>query len=362
MSTTKFKKEVRVAVVSNYYQDFLDSHYYSNAELEKQSYEVQVASLISSGFGDSDIYSSLFDKAGLKSIDLIPNCRPLQIAWQKENPKYSSVPWGSVWVYQALEFGVSILYLHDMNLARETHLSLLRSLGIAVICQIASPIPQHVDVRMIDGFVTSFPHFVDIFTSSGKPVLYSPLAFDGRKALMSVTPFEMRSHEILFVGGIGKHHSNFLPILDRLCERFPVTVYGYTDGSINEYTNIRASYKGMVWGNQMYRALGDTKISLNRHSLASSHYANNLRLFESMGMGALLLTDKKVNNSYFFSAGNEALEYVGDNIFDIVEWSMNNQSAAASIAERGRIRCLTEHQFVHRSSSLVDFLLALLRS
>ena len=68
---------------------------------------------------------------------------------------------------------------------------------------------------------------------------------------------------------------------------------------------IRQCYEaGQAWGRQMYQVLLRSKIVLNHHGDIAP-YANNLRLFEATGMGALLLTDWKENLEEMFEPGKE---------------------------------------------------------
>ena len=59
----------------------------------------------------------------------------------------------------------------------------------------------------------------------------------------------------------------------------------------------------------MYRVLSRSKIALNRHSDVAEDYANNMRLYESTGVGALLITDAKRNLTDLFEPDEEVVTY-----------------------------------------------------
>ena len=59
----------------------------------------------------------------------------------------------------------------------------------------------------------------------------------------------------------------------------------------------------------MYKILGRSRISFNRHINVSENYANNMRLYEATGMGSLLLTDKKDNLNKLFEIDREIVTY-----------------------------------------------------
>ena len=55
----------------------------------------------------------------------------------------------------------------------------------------------------------------------------------------------------------------------------------------------------------------DARISLNRHIDVAEGYANNMRLYEATGVGALLLTDAAPNLGELFEPGRRSSTYDG---------------------------------------------------
>ena len=76
-----------------------------------------------------------------------------------------------------------------------------------------------------------------------------------------------------------------------------------------EGSPIRARHHGEVWGLDMYRALARSRITLNRHIDVAENNANNMRLYEATGVGALLITDRKDNLGELFEVGREVVAY-----------------------------------------------------
>jgi len=336
-----------ITIVAQYYEQFLRSHYKKFEGLESESYTKQLSSLLESGFGDSDIYSNGFKNLGFRTSDVIANCIQLQNAWRSENTKYSGVSTLDLWLAQVIEFGARYVYFHDIGLVTKRSAAILKSRNIKLICQIASPIPRHVPLDQIDLFVTSFPHFHKYFEQNGLKSLYVPLAFDGRRA-MSYKPYKQRQYRISFIGGLTTNHSNFLPQLEKIAERYSIAVFGYVDDAISFYPNLRASYQGEAWGREMYEILGDSQITINRHHAAAGDCANNLRMYEATGMGAMLVTDDKRNLSQFFHPGLEVVTYANqEQLLEVLKSAVNDPSKSEEIAERGRVRCLSSHQFSH---------------
>jgi spore maturation protein CgeB len=96
----------------------------------------------------------------------------------------------------------------------------------------------------------------------------------------------------------------------------------------------------------MYEVLFRSRATLNRHISISGEYANNMRLFEATGAGALLITDQKRNLSQYFNIGEEVLSYsTTDEAADIARWAESNPDKAAQIAAQGQRRTLNEHTY-----------------
>ena len=107
----------------------------------------------------------------------------------------------------------------------------------------------------------------------------------------------------------------------------------------------------------MLRILARAKIVLNRHIDVAEENANNMRLFEATGMGALLLTEEKQNLSELFIPDLEVITYRDvDEIVSRVGEYLGDETAAARVAEAGQRRTLGEHSYLHRMRELVPIL------
>ena len=93
----------------------------------------------------------------------------------------------------------------------------------------------------------------------------------------------------------------------------------------------------------MYDILRRSKITFNRHKIKTN--ANNMRMFESTGMGSLLITDKKDNLNDLFHENSEVISYNGgrcvrkNNIFS------QHTHEAGEIANCGRLKTHNEHSY-----------------
>ena len=121
-----------------------------------------------------------------------------------------------------------------------------------------------------------------------------------------------RPVDILFVGGYSRHHVRRAGILDAVARLAPgVKVRYHLDlgrltklaelpllgryGSLASHRRspeVRAITAPPIFGRDLYRALGDSKIVLNAAIDMAGDERGNIRCFEALGCGALLVSDK----------------------------------------------------------------------
>ena len=107
----------------------------------------------------------------------------------------------------------------------------------------------------------------------------------------------------------------------------------------------------------MYRALARSRITLNRHINVAENNANNMRLYEATGVGAMLLTDRKDNLQDLFEIGREVVAYSSkEEAAELVRYYLEHPQEAEQIAKAGQARTLREHTYAHRMQELVPIL------
>jgi spore maturation protein CgeB len=369
---------MRIALVDTYYRRFLAKHYADHPSLESESYEEQRKSLIGARFGTSDFYSKHLNELGCEAVDLIANCAPLQSAWSNENGLGSSslsfpiphrfyrVPvvgsalaalpgFLSVVLAQIRSLKPDILYCHDLSFFPKRILKALKPHVRLIVGQIAYVLPPRNFVDGYDLILTSFPHFVSKLKAAGISSEYFKLGFDPRLA----DAFEgvSRDIDVSFVGAVGRSHKNAVPLLERLCGETPIRIYGYGVEDLPANSPILTRYENEAWGLDMYRILARSKITLNRHISVAENYANNMRLYEATGMGALLLTDQKDNLKDIFEPGREVETYADpkEAVAKVIAL-LRDPDRLARIAAAGRARTLREHTYQARMKELLEIL------
>jgi spore maturation protein CgeB len=112
----------------------------------------------------------------------------------------------------------------------------------------------------------------------------------------------------------------------------------------------------------MYRVLARSRITVNRHIGIAENYANNMRLYEATGMGALLLTEDKDNLRDIFEPGREVETYSDpDQLVEKIN-TLLRSNRLQEIAAAGQARTLREHSYKERMNELLAILTGYLRA
>jgi len=141
-----------------------------------------------------------------------------------------------------------------------------------------------------------------------------------------------------------------------------MTFYGYGADGLDRNSPIRPRHQGEAWSLGMYTALARSRITVNVHIDAAENNANNMRLYEATGCGALLVTDEKANLAELFEPEREVVTYRSpQEAVEKIRYYMDHPQEASAIALAGQARTLREHTYRHRMDELVDILTPYLR-
>jgi hypothetical protein len=366
---------VRIAVVDTYYPAFVAEHYRRRPKLREAGYDEQLSALMGRCFGTSDAYSSYLTELGHEAVDLAVSCFELQAAWAREQGRRSlrrlagSLPTRvgvaaqarflhEVANAQIAQLDPEVVYLQDLWFFRREELDAFRAEGRLVVGQIASRPPGPELLAGFDLITTSFPHFVDRFRAAGIDSEYFKIGFYERvldrlrETGTDPSPATDRPHAVSFIGGLDPAvHGSGVALLERLSARIPIDVWGYgAHGS-------KVPNHGEAWGLDMYRVLSTSRISLNRHIDVAEGHANNMRMFETTGVGALLFTEEAPNLADLFDPGEEVVTYVNeDDLVEKIQHYLKHDDERAEVAAAGQRRTLSEHTYRRRMSELAGML------
>ncbi len=362
--------------VDSYYKSFLTSFYNSFPESTGWSYEKDKKILFSKKFGTSDFFSYNLNKLGHDAQDIIVNDEILQKKWANENKiifqktslisKIQSLPYiyrfigKPSWIQeialaQIKEYKPDIVYIQDLSILDTKTLKAVKRNCRLLVGQIASPPPPKKYLKCFDLIITSFPHFVKKFRDMGIKSEYQKLAFEPR--ILDRIHKQERIYDISFVGSFTPYHFEGTKILEEIARHVPIHVWGQGLSFLSPFSPLRRNYHGEAWGLNMYRALAQSKIIINRHIGISGGYANNMRLYEATGMGALLITDYKKNLNDLFKVGKEILEYKNTkDLINKINYYLKYDIKREKIAEAGQKRTLKDHTYRVRMRQLIGIL------
>lgn len=373
---------LRVLVVDTYYPAFQEALYSAHLGLSEAPYETQLGSLIAAHFGTSGAYSRELRALGHEAEDVIVNCLPLQRRWaiergsqrmlragQKLAPDRAAQRFGEPLLHavahqQVADFEPDVVYLQDLWFFTPAELARLRDDGRLVVGQIASAPPPDRTMREYDLVTTSFPHFVERFRGLGIDSEYLRIAFDPevldrlRDRGIDSAADSQRRFAVSFVGGLSPGvHGDRVSLFEELARAVTVDAWGYGAEQLDRGSPLLEHFHGESWGLDMYGVLAESKIVVNRHIESAEGNANNMRLFEATGAGALLVTDAAANLSEMFEPGREVVTYDGleDLVAKVRHFSERDEERIA-IARAGQARTLAQHTYGVRIPELAAML------
>lgn len=339
--------------VSNYYPAFLRTVYENNPGLSDLPFAEQRDQILATAFGDSDFYSSGLRALGWATEEIIANAPSLQAKWAQEQALRLE---GTALLQRQIQMlSPDVVYFQDLSLATREFLDAVRPCVRLIVGQIASPPPAVTHWAGLDLLISSFPHFVDRFRAAGGVAYYQPLAFEPRIArAVADTP---RVHPLTFVGGISAAHAAGNSFLAQIAAELPLEVWGYGAGNLQPGSPLALAHRGEAWGWTMFRRLAASRITLNRHIDVAENHANNMRLFEATGCGALLVTDHKDNLCELFEPGREVVSYRSPGeCIELVRHYLAHPEEAEAIAAAGQRRTLEQHTYGRRMKATAEWL------
>jgi spore maturation protein CgeB len=384
---------MRILILNADYPRFLRA-LYRESNLYGASYAAQMQARNDSLFGVADFYSRNFQAVGHEAAEVHVNNRWLQYAWARENGlaidepekdahesaqtrfmrtldplkpllsplvrplrRYRFPEWeAKVLAAQIEAFRPDVILNQDMEYVRSPVLLPHRRPGRLIVGQIAAPRPQGEDYRVYDLVISSLPNFVEWFAGRGVRARYNQLAFEP-SALDRIGPQPERDIPLSFVGSLSPDHAGRVAWLEDVARNAPLKVWGNGIERLPRSSPLHAIYQGEAWGRGMYDVLRRSRITLNYHIDIAEGWANNMRLYEATGSGAMLLTDRQRNLNDIYADGSEVATYssVEECIAQIRHY-LANDSARAMIAEAGQHRAVTRNNYRARTAEIVAHL------
>jgi len=365
---------MKILFAQSNYPVFLKGFYSKHSNWEKLSYEKIIKLWGRELFGNSNFYSSNFKKLHWQAWDVLIDDFNSQSLWAKEHkvkidslkdkllkklpfPVKTRIGAIDTWIFKVLQAQVKyykpdIVYFHHLGLLTRNQINEIKKHTRLIAGQIASPLPTNKEsLREFDIIISSFPHYVRMFNSWGIKSEYVKLCAE--KTIPKKIGGHKRIYNISYVGAFTPHHSRGNKALEELAKNIEVNYWGYGENYLLPTSPIKKYFHGQAWGKDMYKIFAKSKIVVNRHINVAKDYANNLRMFETTLMGALLITDHKKNMNKFFRAGKEVVTYKSpEDLVRKVKYYLAHPKEARKIAEAGQKKTLRNHTYDVRMKEL----------
>ena len=398
---------MRLLKLGIYYQTYLHDFYAARRELKTQPYSVQHRALIDDCFGSSDFLSAALSELNYETLDIIANAEFLQKSWASENNfKFNESGWlFEIAAEQIKKFRPDVLLVADYttftadflkNIRREcpsirlvlgwcgapyNDPSVFRQWDIALSC-----IPEMVADFRAEGIRSHHvnhafaPRILNRLNLKSKPsvdfefvgsiVKQSSFHIERERLLLELvkeTNLQIRSeikrptlrqrrkllarrgaHNVVNAArksGVPEQLLKTLPLVQKVARwQSPPVLEQFIDKRIAHRT------RPPLFGIEMFQQLRNARVVFNNHIDISPVSASNMRLFETTGVGACLLTDWKENLSDLFEPDKEVLTYrTAEECVEKVNYILEHEAERRSIAAAGQRRTLREHNFEKRA-------------
>ncbi len=399
--------------ITSFYRNFLREYYRENPRVTALSYEDQFSHLMSQQYGYSDYFARRFRESGVRAYEIIYNAEPMQKAWAVEN---GSLKEGTALLIDQLKvLKPEVVMFQDSTGFTAEFIRKIREevKSVKLITGLyCSPFTSETlrSYREYDFLLCCSPRFVDLIRQEGgKPYLFYH-SFEPRVAEQRQPAAKI--YDLMFVGSFVTQkdfHSGRLAFLEGLlAEGLPVSIVGdirqdsalqlfpkqavYVTAKflktlgfnrllgkmplfkkfllLNEMpvktdvSGLMLSHlvSGPVFGRKMYDYISGSRIGLNVHAGVAGDYAANIRMFETTGVGSLLLTDHKKNIADLFEPGEEIVVY--DSVEDCagkIRWLLSHEKELMDIARKGQQRTLRDHTVAKRVDYLNGIITGLLQ-
>ncbi|OGY18510.1 MAG: hypothetical protein A2900_03380 [Candidatus Chisholmbacteria bacterium RIFCSPLOWO2_01_FULL_50_28] len=364
---------MKIITVHTYYKPFLDS-FYGRRDDRRLDYGKTRNALLKRQFGIGDAYSYNLRRMGHDAIDLIMNDTVLIRLWLRRNWEsdllkiadrlpnflYRKVITRTNWLKYGLPMVAEEVRLQkpDIVLVRNVKLfppewirKIKQATRIGVVGQIAYSFDKFAWLREYDLVISSLPNLVRYMEKRGIRARYMAHAF--YKRILKKVKKQKKQHAVVFVGGFTTAHLDEIRVMEEIVRKVPMKIWGYGVKKLLPSTSpLMKYYQGEAWGLRMFNIYHNAKIVFNRHgdvAPVKKIYANNHRLFEATGAGAMLLTDAKDNLKEFFRVGREAVTYKdADDAVRKINYFLSHEGERKKIAKAGQIRTLKDHTYERR--------------
>lgn len=354
---------MRILQIISFYDHYLRQIYRRVPDLSTRTYAEQLEYLLDDGFSSGHLLVRQLRELGVKAELLIPNALSLQAAWAQErglSPATRTQP-EEILKAQIGWFQPDVIYCQDPYVYGASLLTAACKRCPRILGWWARP---HTDPPNLAGY--------DAVLTSDTACCERVLAWGARHAVHFAPGFpewvadavsgQSETEDLVFCGSIGANHRNRAATLISVARlmrsaRPGVRLRYYTDWPVDLPCppDIASLLSPPVWGMEMFKALRRARLVVNVHADISADLYANMRTFEALGTGTLLLTEDSPYLQAIFQPSKELEVYSGPG--DLVGKALNLLDAPERrrmIAHAGQERCLREHGMRRRAQEFIE--------
>lgn len=279
--------------------------------------------------------------------------RTLQKYWAQENGMSLSSTLEDILIAQIEHHRTDVLYNIDPVRYASAFVRKLPGCVKKTVCWRAAP-SGDADLSAYGAVVGNFPSILEDWRSKGCHVASFFPAVD---PVMDQYGRGERPIDVLFVGGYSRHHSRRAKILERVADlaatrnvvfcldasrltRLAESPLGFLPPlkKHRRPSAISRIAKAPVFGRQLYELIGQSKIVLNGAIDMAGEDRGNMRCFEAMGCGALLVSDAGRYPDGMEPDATIKVYNSPEQAVALIEERLSNSGAASAMASLGRER------------------------
>ena len=283
----------------------------------------------------------------------------LQRQWAKENGMHGKPTLAAILLAQIEHNRTEVFYNMDPMRYGSDFVRRLPGCVRKSIAWRAAPSPG-ADFEAYDLIVCNFPSILESYRARGWNAQYFSPAHD--PVMDKYASNSDRPIDVLFVGGYSRHHRRRAEVLEavaglsgqcrvemyldrsrmtKLCEVLPAWLPFLTQH--RRPSAIRAASRQPVFGRDLYRLLSQSKIVLNGAVDMAGPDRGNMRCWEAMGCGALLVSDSG-NYPSGMVAGQSMMNYLhASDAVKVISHALSQPNQLKAVATGGYDAVHTEY-------------------
>lgn len=358
--------------------------YRSNQELKQLSYTEHFDYLKNLVPVHLNHFAEEMRDLGFDCSEVVYDLELLQKSWANENGvTYGWHSWKIDILMEQINFyRPGIIYLQNLEPVPFWFLKRIKKIFpfVKKVVAFKGNLPNRIhELRGVDYVFAGHPDILNDCLNNGIPTELFYHCFD-EKILPILANWEVNrkieKNTFTFVGysgfaGYGHSHNERYRLLKKLLENSDLKIWSNEQSTIpNSFLPSDAkplsdefpeSCSSGVFGLPLYSILKNSNVVFNKHAEICNGNVGNMRLFESTGVGTCLLTDSGSNIKDLFTTDKEVVTYNSeDELFEKLDYLLNNDSVRKEIGEAGQKRTLKDHSLRIRCKQISETLLKLI--